>query len=274
MNHSLISSRSPKTVHGVKQVFLFSLLALALAFSYGCLGKKTVPGGVYGPGYGGGQTGGQGGTGGQAPRGTKPYTINGKTYYPLFSADGYGEEGIASWYGKDFHGKLTASGEVYDMHGMTAAHKLLPFGTMVRVTRLDNGRSIIVRINDRGPFVENRIIDLTRSGAEQLGMIQTGTARVRVESVGAVPGLTPGTDPGTYDLKGNFYVQVGAFSNPDNARGLVAALKARGINARSYFAEQVGFWRVQVGPYASVNSAETASARYEGEFPGNFVVAE
>jgi rare lipoprotein A len=265
MNHGQLASRPGITARTARRGFALALLALALVVCQGCPGKKNIPGGD--PGYGTGSAG-------QSPRGTRPYTINGRTYYPLFSADGYGEEGIASWYGGNFHGKTTANGEVYDMYGMTAAHKLLPFGTMVRVTHLENGRSVIVRVNDRGPFVENRIIDLTRAGAEQLGMIQTGTARVRVETLGAVPGLTPGTEQGTYDLRGVFYVQVGAFSNPDNARNLVAALKNRGLSARGYYAEQVGFWRVQIGPYPSVNNAEAAAARYAGEFPGNFVVAE
>lgn len=241
------------------------LLAVSvLLLSSGC-GRKTVSGqGLGGSGAGSGQ-----------PRGTKPYTINGTTYYPLFTADGYAEEGVASWYGKDFHGKMTANGEIYDMYGMTAAHKILPFGTKVRVTNLNNQRSIIVRVNDRGPFVESRVIDLTRTGAEQLGMIQAGTAPVRVETVGTVPGLAPvpGT-PGTYDLKGNFYVQVGAFGNPDNANNLVAALRNRGFGARTYFAQQVGFWRVQVGPFPSLNDAEGRSLNLEREFPGNFVVAE
>ena len=110
----------------------------------------------------------KGGSGSKGPRGTKPYTIRGKTYYPLLSAHGFRETGIASWYGPDFHGKLTANGERYDMHGMTAAHKLLPFGTQVKVTNKSNGRSIVVRVNDRGPFVANRVIDLTRTGADRL----------------------------------------------------------------------------------------------------------
>ena len=94
--------------------------------------------------------------------GTKPYTVRGKTYYPLKSAHGFVEVGEASWYGPGFHGKTTANGERYNQYAMTAAHKLLPLGTKVRVTHMSNGRSIIVRINDRGPFVGDRIIDLAR----------------------------------------------------------------------------------------------------------------
>jgi rare lipoprotein A len=90
-------------------------------------------------------------------------------------------EGIASWYGPDFHGRRTANGEIYNMYGMTAAHKTLPFDTMLRVTNLENGRSVVVRVNDRGPYAKGRIIDLSKSAAEKIGMIGPGTARVRLE---------------------------------------------------------------------------------------------
>jgi rare lipoprotein A len=110
----------------------------------------------------------------------KPYQIDGAWYYPKVDYD-YNETGIASWYGPDFHGKSTANGEVFDQNALTAAHKTLPMPTLVRVTNLENGRSIEVRINDRGPFVNNRIIDLTRRGAQLLGFEGQGTARVRVQ---------------------------------------------------------------------------------------------
>lgn len=126
---------------------------------------------------------GKAGSASYGKRGFKPYTIRGKTYYPLQSAHGFKEEGIASWYGSDFHGKATASGERYDMYGMTAAHKTLPLGTQVRVTNKRNGRSILVCINDRGPFIDDRVIDLTHTGAKQLGMLGPGTAHVVVEHV-------------------------------------------------------------------------------------------
>lgn len=200
--------------------------------------------------------------------GTKPYTIRGKTYYPLLSSHGFSEQGIASWYGKDFHGKKTANGERYDMYGTTAAHKLLPFGTMVKVTNKENGKSIVVRINDRGPFVANRVIDLTRTGAESIGMIARGTAPVILETQGSVTGLKDG------DLAGRFYVQVGAFANQSNADRLVAALKDKGKNARTYYAEQVAFWRVQAGPYSTLHKAEAEADALQSVYPGNFVVAE
>src|SRR3954468_4233095 len=110
----------------------------------------------------------------------KAYQIDGAWYYPKVDYD-YNETGIASWYGPDFHGKSTANGEVYDQNALTAAHKTLPMPTLVRVTNLENGRSIEVRINDRGPFVNNRIIDLTRRGAQLLGFENQGTARVKVQ---------------------------------------------------------------------------------------------
>ncbi len=200
--------------------------------------------------------------------GTRPYTIRGRTYHPLLSAHGFREEGIASWYGPDFHGKKTANGERYDMHGMTAAHKLLPFNTHVKVTNTRNGRSIVVRINDRGPFVADRVIDLTRTGAKELDMLAAGTAPVTLETVGTVPGLKAG------DLVGRFYVQVGAFGVEANARNLVGKIQSEGRGARAVFAESKGLWRVQIGPYESLNHAEKGSDSLAGQYPGNFVVAE
>ena len=108
------------------------------------------------------------------------YAIDGVTYRVLDTSDGYREEGLASWYGGYFHGRSTSSGDVYDMYLMTAAHKSLPLPTYVRVTNLGNGRSVVVRVNDRGPFVEDRIIDLSFTAATKLGMADTGTARVEV----------------------------------------------------------------------------------------------
>ncbi len=110
----------------------------------------------------------------------KPYQIAGTWYYPKEDY-GYREEGMASWYGPGFHGKMTANGEPYDQNAMTAAHRTLPLPSMVRVTNLDNGRSLVLRINDRGPFAKNRIIDISRRGAQLLGFVDQGTARVRVE---------------------------------------------------------------------------------------------
>jgi rare lipoprotein A len=124
--------------------------------------------------------------GGGAYRVGQPYTINGQTYYPTDNPS-YRAEGIASWYGPDFHGRLTANGEVFDMHGISAAHPTMPLPSYARVTNLDNGRSIIVRVNDRGPYARNRIIDLSTGAANALHFYGDGLAHVRVEYVGRAP---------------------------------------------------------------------------------------
>jgi rare lipoprotein A len=116
----------------------------------------------------------------------QPYTINGRTYYPTDNPS-YRSEGIASWYGPDFHGRLTANGEVFDMHGISAAHPTMPIPSYARVTNIENGRSLIVRVNDRGPYARNRIIDVSIGAANALGFYGNGLARVRVEYVGRAP---------------------------------------------------------------------------------------
>jgi rare lipoprotein A len=117
----------------------------------------------------------------------QPYSVNGATYVPR-EAPGYDTVGIASWYGKRYHGRRTASGEIFDMNSATAAHPTLPFGTRVQVTNLENGLSVVLKINDRGPFVRRRIIDVSRRAAQALGFVQKGTARVRVQLVQPAPG--------------------------------------------------------------------------------------
>ena len=209
-----------------------------------------------------------GGGGGTGTRGTKTYTVRGKTYRPYLTADGYREDGVASWYGKDFHGKKTANGERYNMYSMTAAHKLLPLGTKVRVTHLRTGRSIVVRVNDRGPFVGNRIIDLSYAGARELGIIGTGTARVRVEALDGFDGVRPG------DMDGQFYIQIAALSNQSSAQDLVRRLRGRNLGGRAFYAPSLGLWRVQAGPFNSLNRAEDLSDELNRQYPGNFVVAD
>jgi rare lipoprotein A len=143
-----------------------ALAALALALTVGACGSSR---GIPGPT----------GTPYRAYMIGQPYEINGRTYYPREDFD-YDRSGTASWYGSDFHGRRTANGETYDMNALTAAHPTLPMPTIVRVTNLDNGRSVVVRINDRGPFAEDRIIDMSRAGARELGFEGAGLARVRV----------------------------------------------------------------------------------------------
>jgi rare lipoprotein A len=158
----------------------------------------------------------------------------------------YVEEGVASWYGVPFNGRRTSNGETYDMHDMTAAHRTLPFGAMVRVTNLANGRQTEVRVNDRGPFVANRIIDLSLAAAESIGMIGTGTATVRLEMVA-------GPNP----LEGFFGVQVGAFSVQDNADRLRARLAERysSVTIVPVSLPNGRFYRVRVGRLPSEAAA-------------------
>ena len=250
-SNPILDSYSIKKRNGIgpNQACLLALLLISLLV-HGCALYSSAPTHKGGSGQG------------------KPYTVRGKTYYPLTSGDGFVEEGIASWYGRDFHGKTTANGERYDMYAMTAAHKILPFNTQVKVTNLANGKSIVVRVNDRGPFVADRIIDLTHTGAAKIGMIGPGTAKVRVETVGAVPAIKNG------DIMGNFCVQVGAFSRKDNAERLVAKFRSQGLKARMYYVDYLYLGRVQAGPYPSVNAAESARGDLGIHYPGSFVVAE
>ncbi|TLD84516.1 septal ring lytic transglycosylase RlpA family protein [Helicobacter sp. MIT 11-5569] len=163
----------------------------------------------------------------------RPYQINGKWYYPTTVTLGESYDGIASWYGPKFHGKKTSNGETYSMHAHTAAHKTLPMNTIVRVTSKENGRSTIVRINDRGPFVAGRIIDLSKSAAQDIDMMGKGTARVRVEVIGfngTISNSLPlnqetianseykiATTQKTMQLS-QFLVQIGAFRRKEGAQ--------------------------------------------------------
>ncbi len=201
----------------------------------------------------------------------RPYTVRGRTYTPLQSAAGYSETGLASWYGDDFHGDKTASGEIYNMYAFTAAHKVLPLGTKVRVVNLDNGRSVNLRINDRGPFVRGRIIDVSRVAAEKLEMLNTGTARVRVETLGAVAGVRKGGD-----ISGRFYVQVASFLRRENAYSLLRKLKRNYPSSRvtSVVLNGKKYWRVQAGVYSSLSHATTGQKKLERIYPSSFVIAD
>jgi len=158
-----------------------------------------------------------------------------------------GEEGIASWYGHPYHGRRSASGEIYNMYDMTAAHRTLPFGTQVKVHDLENGRDVTVRINDRGPFVEGRIIDLSYASAQAMGM--NGVARVRLEILGF--GAAP-EEPGI------FAVQVGAFSDPANADRLKALIEASfaPVTIQSFDRGDGIFYRVRVGSESTEAGAQ------------------
>lgn len=177
------------------------------------------------------------------------YEVGGRRYVVLPSAAGYVEQGVASWYGPDFHGGRTATGETYDMNGMTGAHPTLPLPTWVRVTNLENGRSVVVRLNDRGPFARDRIIDLSRAAAEALDMVRAGTARVEVRSLAQAGAAPTATAPAAY------YAQAGAFGRRENAEALAERLRATGIEgvAVTEVSEQGRtLFRVRAGPAASL----------------------
>ena len=164
----------------------------------------------------------------RATRGNPPfYDEFGQRYYVLPTAAGYRERGVASWYGKKFHGRPTSSGERYDMHAYTAAHATLPLPTYARVTNLRNGASVVVRINDRGPFVKNRLIDLSYAAASRLDMIEAGTTLVEVETIDPHSGapVTTDADAAEHDV----FVQVGAYGNPRNAERIRTKLYNYGI---------------------------------------------
>jgi rare lipoprotein A len=225
------------------------------------------------------------------------YDALGHRYFVLGTADGYLERGVASWYGPTFHGGNTSSGEAYDMYGMTAAHKTLPLPTYARVTNLANGRSVVVRINDRGPFVANRIIDLSYTAAAKLDMVRDGTAMVEVRALepgggtqfaeenpaptaspvqtfepganapapsAARPSAAPPPGPPALPL---LYVQTGAFGDPANAGRQLARLHAAGLASAFILPPPEGkspLYRVRVGPVGSVAEFDALAAQLAG----------
>lgn len=212
----------------------------------------------------------------------RPYQIQGVWYYPLPSADGYVEEGLASWYGPEFHGKPTSCGEPYDMYAMTAAHKTLPMGTNVKVTNLRNGRMVILRINDRGPFVSGRIIDLSCRAARELGSANPGLAPVRVEAVQVaseqrIAGSTYWkVDPVPSFRYGLFAIQIGSFRDQNNAYRLKERMQnTYGTIQIALFSDMDGTrYRVQVGSYQDLVIAQEEMRRLRGSgFADAFVVA-
>lgn len=206
----------------------------------------------------------------------KPYTVNGQRYEPIASHEGFVQTGIASWYGKDFHGKKTSNGEVYDMRAMTAAHKTLPLGVYVKVRNTDNGREAIVRVNDRGPFVKGRIIDLSYSAARKLGVDLAGTAPVRIEALGYRGGGAEEYRPlDSYDA-GNYSVQIGSFKEAGNAERLSREMRKLFGFSEVHKTEVYGdtFYRVYAGKYTSLRDAERAEREFaEHGYPGSFSVA-
>jgi rare lipoprotein A len=185
------------------------------------------------------------------------YEVFGKRYYVLSSSVAYVERGVASWYGPGFHQVLTSTREPYDMYAMTAAHKTLPLPAYVRVTNLQNGRSVVVRVNDRGPFVGNRIIDLSYSAAAKLDMLKNGTAMVEVRAIDPSTPLESPTPPTTaaHVATPVLFVQAGAFADPANAEHLVTQLRG-GSYGTIFVREDViagrKMYRVRIGPVPSV----------------------
>ena len=215
--------------------------------------------------------------------GMRPYQIKGQWYYPLATAHGYREQGIASWYGPAFHGRPTACGERYDMEGISAAHKTLPLGTWVRVKNLENGRSLDLRINDRGPFISGRIIDLSLGAARKLGVAEPGTAKVEVFALAEPPRSTAVAQarfPRSADLSpSHFSVQVGAFGERKNAERLVRSLQSVHRNpqikpARSHREDQI-LYRVLIGRWPTLAAAEKKVALLKSYgFQDAFTIAE
>ena len=207
------------------------------------------------------------------------YTVNGQIYGVLPSCVGYHERGIASWYGSKFHGGRTSDGETYDMYAMTAASKVLPLPCYVRVTNLESGRSALVRVNDRGPFVANRVIDLSYAAASRIGMLGTGTALVDVIAITPGEPLPP-TGPGSTVLMPSnsssvnpvtgavsspqIFVQVGAFANRSNAERVLQRLRSAAIGPAFILTESqngISFYKVRIGPTPDVTQVDALTGQ-------------
>lgn len=197
------------------------------------------------------------------------YIVLGKRYYVMQDSDGFVEKGIASWYGKKFHGRRTSSGETYDMYAMTAAHKSLPLPTYIEVINLENRRSVIVKVNDRGPFHQNRIIDLSYTAATKLGIIANGTGLVEIRAI------NPRTYKGKYapvqkvslgKENQGFYIQAGSFINLTNAERFRKRLGVIGeqlLRISRAVVNDKTVYRVQIGPLFNVDNADQIVAQLD-----------
>ncbi len=204
----------------------------------------------------------------------RPYQVFGKDYVPLTSVAPFRQQGVASWYGKRYHGSKTSSGETYDMYAMTAAHTVLPIPSYVRVTSLANGRSVVVRVNDRGPFHNDRVIDLSYTAALKLGMLSSGSARVEVEAIvpGAVAAVAPAPAPAAQvaalpPQAGGVFLQLGAFSaleSAENYRGRVQR-ELPWLGEPPQVLAAGGLYRVQLGPYRTQDEARSVAERIQSE---------
>lgn len=208
----------------------------------------------------------------------RPYAVRGRSYTPQTADRAYRQRGLASWYGRQFHGRPTASGEPYDMYAMTAAHPTLPIPSYVRVRHLGNGREVIVRVNDRGPFVSGRIIDLSYAAAHRLGYIAQGHAEVEIERITheeiragrwqreAAPTPEPilvRTTPPPAASAGGYWVQLGAFRQRDGAESFMGQVGAQveWLAPLLTIFTEASLHRLQAGPYASRTEASAAAQR-------------
>ncbi|GAA5219219.1 septal ring lytic transglycosylase RlpA family protein [Corallincola platygyrae] len=202
-------------------------------------------------------------------QGNKSYKVRGIRYQVMNSAEGFADEGTASWYGAKFHGHLTSNGEIYDMYSLSAAHKTLPLPTYVRVTNLANDRSVIVRVNDRGPFHGDRIIDLSYAAAYKLDMLKSGTANVKIEAI------TPGKDPVVTinpDPNPTYFVQVLATKDPEKANLLAKRLSDQ-FDVESTTFENNGLHKLRLGPLADIDSAQALLDKIRATaYPNAFLI--
>ncbi len=194
--------------------------------------------------------------------GNKPYVVFGRRYVPLKSSKGFRQKGTASWYGKKFHGKRTSSGETYDMYKMTAAHTVLPIPSYVQVTNLKNGRSVVVRVNDRGPFKHDRVMDLSYAAALKLDVVKSGTAEVQIVAIGKKSSTsTTQTIETRQSTSGEavLFIQLGAFSNRDAAYNLQKRLRGAGYRdakVSKFTQSQIELYRVRIGPLLQPGDAD------------------
>jgi len=251
-----------------KLYFIFFIFILAFLFT-GCSSKRTFYN--YNSFYK--STGNKNINNSQAMhRATmRPYKVLGVNYYPFTPKIGDTFDGIASWYGPDFHAKKTSNGEIYNMHALTAAHKTLPMNTVVKVYNVENGRTTIVRINDRGPFVSGRIIDLSNKAAHEIDMVKKGTARVKITVLG-FNGLINSRSTAiveqksvaksntkttkTFLDKGNFSIQLGAFSLKDGAVRTAEEYQAKFPSRKVEYSESGGIYRVYIRGFASYETGQ------------------
>lgn len=201
------------------------------------------------------------------------YEVFGRTYKVMDTARDHRERGIASWYGRKFQGRRTSSGEPYDMYAMTAAHKHLPLPTWVEVRHLENDRTIVVKVNDRGPFADNRIIDLSYAAAAKIGMLDAGTAPVAIRTVTPGASAEPAAEPADGN-ESDYWIQVAAFRSAGNAERLAERLRAEKLSVMPTIEQgEDGLHRVRLGPLPDADSVDRLSAALDSaRFPAGHVI--